>query len=249
MKIDPISAAPKAQGRRRSPWCSIAAAVPTSTGAIAAGSVRGRAANTQILKSGPLRVLGEVRAASLLVGVPPLLTLLGHVEEERRVVGELLDAGEAVLGGVEARLEQPQREGGEGGHLAAPGHRLSLQVSEGHDGVDQSHLECLLRVVEAGEEPDLLRPLHPDVAGQEGGAEPAVEAAHARARLPEDGVVPGDSHVADQVEDVTVAGDNAVFGQTGPREGSFDGGFGASLLERNVGVKKAKEIWFLSRLY
>ena len=39
------------------------------------------------------------------------------------------------------------------------------------------------------------------------------------------------------------------FGQTGPRVGSFDGGFGAGLLERNVGVKKAKEIWFLSRLY
>src|SRR5215203_4284865 len=106
MKMLPISAAMNAPTRRRSPCCSIAAAVPTSTGAIAAGSVRGRAAISQILKSGPLRVLGEVRAAPLLVGVAALLTLLGHVEEQRRVVGELLDPGETVLGGVEARLEQ-----------------------------------------------------------------------------------------------------------------------------------------------
>src|SRR4051794_20803632 len=108
MKIEPISAAMNAPTRRRSPCCSIAAAVPTSTGAIAAGSVRGRAAISQIRTSGPLRVLGEVRAAPLLVGVASLLALLGHVEEKRRVVRELLDAGEAVLGGIEARLQQPQ---------------------------------------------------------------------------------------------------------------------------------------------
>src|SRR4029077_6806030 len=128
MKTDPISAATKAQGRRRSPWCSIAAAVPTSTGAIAAGNVRGRAAISQILKSGPLRVFGEVRAASLLIGVAALLALLRHIEEQSRVVGELLNAGQAVLGGVEARLEEPQGEGGEGGHLAAPRDRLPLEV-------------------------------------------------------------------------------------------------------------------------
>src|SRR5512142_1094768 len=113
MKMLPIRAAMKAPTRRRSPCCSIAAAVPTSTGAIAAGSVRGRAAISQILKSGPLRVLGEVGAASLLVGVAALLPLLRHVEEESRVVGELLDPGQAVLGRVEAGLEQPQREGRE----------------------------------------------------------------------------------------------------------------------------------------
>jgi len=49
--------------------------------------------------------------------------------------------------------------------------------------------------------------------------------------------------------DLTIAADNARFGQTGPRVGSFDGGFGASLLARTVGVKKAKEIWFLCRQY
>src|SRR5215207_8694668 len=108
MKIEPINAAMKAPTRRRSPCCSIAAAVPTSTGAIAAGSVRGRAAISQIRTSGPLGVLGEVRAASLLVGVAPLLALLAHVEEQGGVVRELLDPGEAVLGGVEARLQQSQ---------------------------------------------------------------------------------------------------------------------------------------------
>jgi naphthoate synthase len=63
------------------------------------------------------------------------------------------------------------------------------------------------------------------------------------------GYAVGGGHILHLVCDLTIAGDNAVFGQTGPRVGSFDGGFGASLLVRNVGVKKAKEIWFLARLY
>jgi naphthoate synthase len=49
--------------------------------------------------------------------------------------------------------------------------------------------------------------------------------------------------------DLTLAADNARFGQTGPRVGSFDGGFGAGLMARTVGLKKAKEIWFLCRQY
>jgi len=63
------------------------------------------------------------------------------------------------------------------------------------------------------------------------------------------GYAVGGGHSLHLVCDLTVAADNARFGQTGPRVGSFDGGFGASLLARNVGVKKAKEVWFLSRLY
>ena len=59
----------------------------------------------------------------------------------------------------------------------------------------------------------------------------------------------GGGHVLHVVCDLTIAADNARFGQTGPRVGSFDGGFGASVLARNVGVKKAKEIWFLCRQY
>ena len=63
------------------------------------------------------------------------------------------------------------------------------------------------------------------------------------------GYAVGGGHILHLVCDMTIAGDNARFGQTGPRVGSFDGGFGASLLARNIGVKKAKEFWFLCRHY
>lgn len=59
----------------------------------------------------------------------------------------------------------------------------------------------------------------------------------------------GGGHVLHLVCDLTIAADNAVFGQTGPKVGSFDGGYGASLLARTVGHKKAKEIWYLCRQY
>jgi naphthoate synthase len=59
----------------------------------------------------------------------------------------------------------------------------------------------------------------------------------------------GGGHVLHVVCDLTIAADNAIFGQTGPRVGSFDAGFGAGYLARQVGPKKAKEIWFLCRQY
>jgi naphthoate synthase len=59
----------------------------------------------------------------------------------------------------------------------------------------------------------------------------------------------GGGHVLHIVCDLTLAADNAIFGQVGPRVGSFDGGFGASYLASLVGPKKAKEIWFLCRKY
>jgi len=59
----------------------------------------------------------------------------------------------------------------------------------------------------------------------------------------------GGGHVLHVVCDLTIAADNARFGQVGPKVGSFDGGFGASVLSRLVGPKKAKEIWFLCRQY
>jgi naphthoate synthase len=59
----------------------------------------------------------------------------------------------------------------------------------------------------------------------------------------------GGGHVLHVVCDLTIAADNARFGQVGPRVGSFDGGFGAGLLANQVGAKKAKEIWFLCRQY
>jgi naphthoate synthase len=59
----------------------------------------------------------------------------------------------------------------------------------------------------------------------------------------------GGGHVLHIVCDLTIAADNAKFGQTGPRVGSFDGGYGAGLLARIVGQKKAREIWFLCEQY
>jgi naphthoate synthase len=59
----------------------------------------------------------------------------------------------------------------------------------------------------------------------------------------------GGGHILHLVCDLTIAADNARFGQTGPRVGSFDGGYGASYLARVVGQKKAREIWFLCRQY
>ena len=59
----------------------------------------------------------------------------------------------------------------------------------------------------------------------------------------------GGGHVLHMMCDLTIAADNARFGQTGPRVGSFDGGWGASYMARIVGQKKAREIWFLCRFY
>jgi naphthoate synthase len=63
------------------------------------------------------------------------------------------------------------------------------------------------------------------------------------------GYAVGGGHVLHVVCDLTIAADNARFGQTGPKVGSFDGGFGAGILAELVGPKKAKEIWFLCRQY
>jgi naphthoate synthase len=59
----------------------------------------------------------------------------------------------------------------------------------------------------------------------------------------------GGGHVLHVVCDLTIAADNARFGQTGPRVGSFDGGYGSGLLARSIGQKRAREIWFLCRQY
>jgi naphthoate synthase len=63
------------------------------------------------------------------------------------------------------------------------------------------------------------------------------------------GYAVGGGHVLHVVCDLSIAADNARFGQTGPKVGSFDGGYGSGLLAANVGQKKAREIWFLCRQY
>src|ERR687896_3253 len=226
MKTLPTSAAMKGRALNSSPVA--ASEVPTMTGATAAGSVRGREASSHSLsvprgaaarpvsplmaasrraspRSRPLRKLAEVWASLRLVGLAPLLRLLAGVEEEVGVVGELLEAGHAVLGGVEARLEETQCEGGELEHLAAPGDGLLLEPLERHDRVDEAHLERLPRVVLAAQEPDLLGPLLADLGGEQAGAIAAVEAADPGAGLAEAGVVGGDREVADHVQHVSAA--------------------------------------------
>ncbi|BBI91783.1 1,4-dihydroxy-2-naphthoyl-CoA synthase [Serratia symbiotica] len=63
------------------------------------------------------------------------------------------------------------------------------------------------------------------------------------------GYAVGGGHVLHMMCDLTIAADNVIFGQTGPKVGSFDGGWGASYMARIVGQKKAREIWFLCRQY
>src|SRR2546423_14545416 len=108
MKTAPTSAATNASGRNVP--CVPASDVPTSTGATDAGSVRTRAAMSQMRMPvpaplRPFRELREVGLALLDVGVAPLLGLVGHVEEQRRVAGELLDPRQPVVRGVHRRLE------------------------------------------------------------------------------------------------------------------------------------------------
>ena len=98
--------------------------------------------------------------------------------------------------------------------------------------------------------------LHDDALGQSGVGRFHVTDLHVQIRrLPKPvvamvaGYAIGGGHVLHVVCDLTIAADNARFGQTGPKVGSFDGGFGASVLSRLVGPKKAKEIWFLCRQY
>lgn len=101
------------------------------------------------------------------------------------------------------------------------------------------------------------------VRGNEGGYEDNLGEVHLNVldlqmqirRLPKPviamvaGYAIGGGHVLHLVCDLTIAADNARFGQAGPRVGSFDAGLGSSLLARTVGLKKAKEIWFLCRQY
>ncbi|XP_012085403.1 1,4-dihydroxy-2-naphthoyl-CoA synthase, peroxisomal [Jatropha curcas] len=63
------------------------------------------------------------------------------------------------------------------------------------------------------------------------------------------GYAVGGGHVLHMVCDLTIAADNAIFGQTGPKVGSFDGGYGSSIMSRLIGPKKAREMWFLARFY
>src|SRR5579864_4179271 len=146
-------AATPAHHRAPPSWTAIA--VPARTGDTEAASVAGRTADHQTrgaLMAGaaaiieelrPLREFREVRLSLLDVSVATLLRLFAHVVEQRGVAGELLDAGQAVVGGVEAGLEHAQRERAQLEHATAPRDRLPLEVCQRHHLVDQSHVERL----------------------------------------------------------------------------------------------------------
>jgi len=94
-----------------------------------------------------------------------------------------------------------------------------------------------------------------DVAGQGVGRLNVLDLQIQIRRLPKPviaqiaGYAIGGGHILHLVCDLSLAADNARFGQTGPRVGSFDGGYGSSLLARTIGLKRAKEVWFLCRQY
>src|SRR5690242_18296426 len=155
--------------------------------------------------SGALREPVELGTTLLEVRLLALLRLLAHVIEERRVSGELLDAGEAVVGGVQRRLQHAQGERAVLQHPLAPGHGLDLELLERDDLVHEAHVERLVGAVLVAQEPDLARLLLPDAAGEKARAVAAVEGPDLRARLPEAGVVGGDGEVAHDVQDVPAA--------------------------------------------
>src|SRR5437773_9228868 len=132
-----------------------------------------------------LRKFLEVGFPFLDIRVAPLLRLLTEVVKERGVTGELLDAREPIIGGVEARLQQAQGERAELEHAPAPRDRFLFELVERHDLVDQTHVERLLRVVLLAQEPDLARFLLPDDAREQARAVAAVEASDARPGLTE----------------------------------------------------------------
>src|SRR6266511_4064654 len=152
-----------------------------------------------------LREPVELGPALLEVGALAFLRLLAHVIEERRVAGELLDAGESVVGRVERRLQHAQRERAVPEHLPTPRDRLDLELLERDDLVHEAHVERLLRVVFVAQEPDLTRLLLADAAGEEARAVATVERADLGPGLAEPCVVGGDREVAHDVQDVPAA--------------------------------------------
>src|SRR5262249_20869411 len=147
----------------------------------------------------------KVWFALLDVGVTALLGLLAQVVEERRVPGQLLDAGQTVVRRVHPRLDHAQGQGAVLEHLARPGHGLFFEPLQGHHLVDEAHLQRLLSVVLLAQKPDLTRLLLAHDAGEQSRAVAPVEAANARACLAKPGVVGSDGEVADDVQDVTAA--------------------------------------------
>src|SRR5581483_3182580 len=188
--------APSRQGPETSTY-----ARHTGARAHAAGHARRRrwrAARSSGHSSGQALELAEVRLALLEIGVPALLAFLREVIEQRRIAGELLQARLTIAIGIERGLEATQRNGAIGEHLATPLHRLGFEPLVGNDAIHEPHVERLLRIVLAAQEPDLARLLLADDTRHVRGAVTAVEAAHLGTGLPESRIVSGNGEIADE---------------------------------------------------
>src|SRR2546430_17256101 len=140
----------------------------------------------------------EVDRTLLDEGIPAFHRLLGLVVDGERGVGELRHGG-ALLGvDVERLLGERQRGRALLEQLGAPLLHLGAKLLEGNDLVHEPHLERFLSRILAAEVPDLPRFLLADDAGEEAGAVARVDAGHARARLPEDGVVRRDGERSEE---------------------------------------------------
>src|SRR5215472_618102 len=210
-------------GSARSWWSWAATEVPARTGDTEAASVAGLAAS-HVTRAGLGRAgMGrgssgspweacKVWFALLNVCVTALLGLLAQVVEQRRVPGQLLDAGQTIVCCVHSRLDHSQCQRAVLEHLARPGQGLLCEPFQRDHLVDESHLQRLLSVVLLAYKPDLARLLLANDSGEQSRAVAPIEATHTRACLAEPGVVGGDGQVADDVQDVTapdcVAGDH-----------------------------------------
>src|SRR5699024_3709690 len=143
--------------------------------------------------------------ALFLERVPALLCLLAHVEEHRRIAGELLHTGGTIADGVDGALEHAQCQRGLVQHLTGPGDGFLLQFLQGHHGVDQPHVQRFLGAVLTAQVPDLAGLLQPNGLGEQPGTISTVEGTDLRSGLTEFGVVRSDGQVTADVQHMAAA--------------------------------------------
>src|SRR2546421_6078441 len=142
---------------------------------------------------------GEIGLALLQEGILALLPLFRHVVEHGGITSQFLDTGKAIGVRVESCFEEAQGKRAFLQYLAGPLYGLVFQALQGHDGVDQSHVEGLLGCVLAAEIPDLTRFFVSDDACHVGSSPTGVKAANLRTGLPKPGIVSGNRQVAEEV--------------------------------------------------
>src|SRR5438034_7112738 len=148
---------------------------------------------------GQAREPGEIGLALLQKGILALLTLFGHVVEHGGVASQFLNTGQTIGVRVESCFEEAQGKRAFLQYLAGPLYSLFFQALQGHDSVDQSHVEGLLGCVLPAEIPDLTSFFVSDDACHVGSSPTGVKAANLRTGLPKPGIVSGNRQVAEEV--------------------------------------------------